>query len=207
MADNKTNISYDDLIMNMNDKTNITIKTIKVLGENIDVKTVLTMEEFEHALNGMLRLIFTEDGEYNAFIKDFAVRICTVFAYTGVIIPEDFTSEADDLYKLMYCTNFYDAVTGVINKTQYDVLLNALDEEINKQNYSNIDRVNRKVAELTSMIETLGKQFEDIIGDVSEEDVNKLLSAIENVNIDEKKLVEAFVAEKYSDANAEAKEE
>ena len=198
MNNNESAVSYHDLIIKMEEKKTAA-KSIKLLGENIEVKTVLSLTEFDSALSNMVTLMYDENGEYNPGAKDFVVRLCTVFAYTGVMMPEDLNAELGGLYDLMYGTNFYDDVVRVIDSDQYAALLSAFEDETGYRNQSNIDRVTRQVDELAAMIEGLGEQFRGIIGDVSEEDVQKLIGAIENNQIDEGKLVKALAAEKANE--------
>lgn len=198
MAEMNTTISYGDLIKKMNEKTAAT-KSIKLLGENIDIKPTLSMDEFDSVLDSMVGLIYGGSGDYNAAAKDFVVRLCTVFAYTGVHMPDDISEELNGLYDLMYGTEFYDLVCKSINQAQYSALLGALEDEIDKRNNSNIEKVNKQVNALSEMIVGLGEQFKNALGDISEEDVNKLIAAIENNTIDEGKLVKAYSENKYGE--------
>ena len=195
MDENKTTISCEDLINFMNEE-NKTHKTIKSCGQNIDVTTVLSLEVFDAFVSNAVDMLYNEAGEYIPNLKDFVIRICTVFAYTNVAFPKDFDEVVREMFELMYGTNFYDAVVKVIDQGQYNAFLDAIDESIEYRNNTNIDRVNRQIESLANGIETLGEQFAGMLGDVSEEDVKKLISAVENNQIDEEKLIRAYVEPK-----------
>lgn len=193
---NKVEVSYEGLINTMKEKMETVTKTIKVLGENIEVKPVLTLEEYDTTLNRMVSLIFGSDDSYNAAAVDFVIRLCTVFAYTGVTMPDDIGENIDSLYDLMYGTDFYELVKKNINQDQYQSLLNAFREEVDYRNKSKIERVERRIDELSQIIENLGAQFADMMGDLSQEDVERLVAAIENNQLDESKLLKAYAEEK-----------
>ena len=193
---NKVEVSYEGLINTMKEKMETVTKTIKVLGENIEVKPVLTLEEYDTTLSRMVSLIFGSDDSYNAAAVDFVIRLCTVFAYTGVTMPDDIGENIDSLYDLMYGTDFYELVKKNINQDQYQSLLNAFREEVDYRNKSKIERVERRIDELSQIIENLGAQFADMMGDLSQEDVERLVAAIENNQLDERKLLKAYAEEK-----------
>ncbi len=199
MNENKSNISYEVLIEKMNEKTTAT-KTIKVLGENIEVKQFLTAKEFDELFARIIALIYT-DGEYNPAVRDFVIRICTVFAYTSVEFPSNIEEYFADLYMLMYNTNFYDSVVNAIDDAQYSSLLNAVSEMIRYRNNTDISRVNSRIEQLIAMIEGIGGQFNDMLAGVSEEDINKLINAIQDGGIDEKKLVMAYAESKAGESD------
>lgn len=195
MAENKTTISYEDLINRMDEKTTAT-KTIKALGENIEVRPILPMKEFEETFKRIIALIYDEDGEYNPIARDFVIRLCTVFAYTSIPFPEDIENLLPRLFDLMYETDFYNLVVKAVDENQYSALLNAVSEEIRYKNASNIDRVNNQIAKMSVMIEGIGEQFKEMLSGISEEDINKFIDAVQNGKINEGELVKAYMESK-----------
>ena len=79
------NTTYEDLIKKMNEK-NTGTKTIKALGENIEVTPVLTISEYESLVNRIINLVFDEGGNYLPAMEDFAIRLFTVLSYTFVAV-------------------------------------------------------------------------------------------------------------------------
>ena len=195
MAENKTTISYEDLINKMDEKTTAT-KTIKAFGENIEVKPTLPMKEFEETYKRIVALIYDDDGEYNPIARDFVIRLCTVFAYTNVPFPKDIETLLPRLFDLMYETDFYNLVVKAVDDDQYSALLNAVSEEIRYRNTTNIERVNNQISKMTVMIEGIGEQFKEMLAGISEEDINKFVDAVQNGTVDEGKLVRAYMEEK-----------
>ena len=189
--ENKSVISCEELIKYMNEKTKSAV-TIKSCGQDIDVTTTLSITAFNECVNRIVEMLYDENGSYIPNLKDFFIRVVILFAYTNVQFPSDFEEMMDEIYNLVYRTSFYNDVIKVINKDQYDALLAAIDTEVEYINNNNINRINQQISNLASGLETLGSQFTNMFGDVSEEDVNKLISAIENNAIDEKKLMEAY---------------
>lgn len=199
--DNKNAISCEELINYMNEKTKSAV-TIKSCGQDIDVRTVLPIDVFDECVNRIVEMLYDEVGNYMPNLKDFFIKVVILFAYTNVKFPSDFDDLVADIYDLVYRTSFYNDVVKVINQEQYKAMLEAVEIKINHINDNNIEKVNRQIAALTTGIENLGKQFSEVLGDISEDDVNKLLSAIENNTIDEGKLMKAYMNESGSDQNA-----
>lgn len=190
--ENKNVVSCEDLINFMKEKTKSAV-TIKSCGQDINVLPVLTLEQFNLFVQRVVEMLYDDDGTYNPAMKDFAIRINTVFAYTNVTLPEDLDEFMEDIYELLYKTSFYDDVCKAADKDQYSALISSIEEVVKYRNENSIDRVNKQIAMLSTNIESLGEQFANIIGDVSEGDIQKLLNAIDNNTIDEGKLIKEFV--------------
>lgn len=192
MAENKTTISYEDLITKMNEK-NTGTKTIKVLGENIEVKPLLSMDEFEILVDRIVETVFNDNGDYMPVGEDFAIRLFTVMMYTGVIIPNDLGPVMNDLYNLMYETDFYDQVVKVIDDSQYSALMNAVHKTVREKNVKN-----NSIAHV--MKEFMTKAYDKLSEVLSEENIeaiNSFVGEFENGNIGTESIVNAFADRLY----------
>lgn len=197
MTESNTTISYEDLINKMNEK-NTGTKTIKVLGENIEVKPLLSMDEFEILVDRIVETVFNDNGDYVPVGEDFAIRLFTVMMYTGVIIPDDLSPVMDDLYNLMYETEFYDQVVKVIDDAQYSALLNAVHKTIREKNVKNNSVVH-------VMKEFMTKAYDKLSEVLSEENIealNSLVGEFENGNIGTESIVNAFADKLYQSQEA-----
>lgn len=200
MNEEKTTILVENIIKAMNEEPK-SRKSIKVCGQNIEVETILSLDVFDTFVTQAVDMLYSPDGEYIPNLKDFIIRICTVFAYTNVAFPNDFEEVARDLWKLMYGTNFFDLVLKAVDNGQYNAFLHAIESAVEYRNNNNIDRVNRQINELASGVNNLGEQLTDMFGNISQDDIDKLISAVENDKIDESKLIKAYVGERYATEN------
>ena len=193
--ENKNAVSCEDLINFMKEKTKSAV-TIKSCGQDINVMPVLSLEQFNMFVGHSVEMMYDDNNNFDPAMRDLAIRINTVFRYTNVTLPEDLEDYMEDIYELLYKTSFYDDVCKVIDKNQYTALINAINESVDYRNANAIDKVNNQIAILSNDIQALGEQFANVIGDVSNEDVQKLLNAIENNTIDEGKLIKEFTKTK-----------
>lgn len=193
--ENKNVISCKDLIKFMNEKNKNTV-IIKSCGQDIEVTPVLPLDVYSNCVDRIVEMLYDESGNYMPEFKDFFIRIVILFAYTNVDFPDDFDEIFRDLYELVYTTKLYDDVYKVVDKRQYETILEAVNSRIEYNNNNNISRVNHELVMMVDGLKSIGKQMQDIVGSISEEDVQNLMSAINNSSIDEEKLMKAYINNK-----------
>lgn len=189
MTDKKV-ISYGDLINYMNTKT-LNMKTIKTCGEAVDVTTVLSINKFETLIENIVDSVFDGDGNYLPEARDFFTRLYIVFAYTSVDIPTDLEDMSDDLYMLLYSTDFYDQISQAINPAQLEAVLYAVDSKINM-----------RIKQNTSFVGAFKKMFDEYAGIFTEDNIQALTALSNTVasgEISANSIVDAF-AGKFFDA-------
>jgi hypothetical protein len=192
--ENKNVVLYEDLVKHMNEKTKSTV-TIKSCGQDIEVTPVISMYTFDNCVARIVDMLYDNEGNYIPNLKDFFIRIVLLFAYTNVKFPNDVEDILEDLYDLVYKTSFFHDVIKVANAEQVAAINAAVDAAVKYKNTSNVDKVNRQIAVLSEELDNLGKQFTSMLDGVSEDDVKKLMSAIENNAVDENKLMQAYKEE------------
>lgn len=189
--DNQNTVLFEDLIKFMNEKTKSTV-TVKSCGQDIEVTPVISMSAFDNCVARIVDMLYDDDGNYVPNLKEFFIRIVLLFAYTNVRFPDDVGNVLSDLYELVYRTTFYNDVMKAASAEQVSEIRSAVDSIVEYHNQNNMDKVNKQISILSDGIENLGSQLVNVFGNLSDDDVKKLLSAIENNQIDEGKLMRAY---------------
>lgn len=154
-------------------------------GIDVEIKKSIDLHLAYEFVNQVVNSCFDEDdGGYIPEIKDFAIRACTVEKYTNITLPEN----VEKLYDLMYMTDIYDLVRDKINRKQLNALVRAVDDKIEYRTDSGI-MVIRKAAD---DVRALTKQFANLFGGVTPDDVQAITKAVIDGRLDEEKLVKAY---------------
>jgi len=164
--------------------------TIEWRGLTIDVKKTLSLDEMVAFTQNVVRSCFdAERTSYHPEMKDMAVRSILLGFYTNLTLP----SGLNRLYDILYCTDIVDMVYSTINQKQFEVMMIAVDNQIDYIANSNIESVTKQVNAMSDMIEGLGEKFKGVFDGVSPDDIKKTLSAIGEGGIDEGKLIQAYL--------------
>lgn len=135
---------------------------------------------------------FDENGEFSPEIRDFALRLCCVEAYTNVRLPED---NVEHQYEIVGRSDLWSIMLRVIDSDQMDEICNAIQDRIDARLDANRAAFEHEINKLTQALDEMGKQVTELFGSVSPEDLQALLGAIGEHGVDEEKIVQAVVAE------------
>ncbi len=163
-------------------------ETVEWNGVEILVKRTLSFDESMIFVRGVVQGCFASDGEYMPEVKDFLVKNYIIESYTNVALP----SNTSDRYSLIYKSELTDFIMPHINQPQFNSMMNAVDEKLRSISQANMNLINKKAAELFESIESIETQMSDIMSSIGSEDIIKLVGAISDGGLDERKLVEAF---------------
>lgn len=158
-------------------------------GLIFDVKKCLSLKEMLMFVRDVVSSCFLEDtNEYSPEIKDFALRCCVLEYYAGIVLPESI----EEKYEIVYNSNLASFITRRIEETQFNAMLQAIDEKIEHLAQSNIEALNSKMTDVLSDFSTLEEKLSGVFENIDNETVSKIAGAIANGSFDERKLVEAF---------------
>ena len=137
--------------------------------------------------------------------QDFAVRINLIEKYTNVSLPSDIKIQ----YALLYNTDLVDRVMEKIDSVQFDVVTGSIERGVRYRASSNIDGMKQKLndiyATVMQIIENFDTKFGEIFGSISAEDMKLIMKGIsESGGLDERKIVDAYLASKAEDAPDDA---
>ena len=180
--------SMDKIMKNIEESV-----TIDFCGEELIIKKYLSFDEMIKFVNEIVNGCFDgEQGIYMPEVKDFLTDINTVLYYSNVRLPEDIRHRYDILIK----TDLVDIIKQSINYDQYDSMMYAISDKIDSRLNTNEQLFNNKVASIMSSIEILSNNIKDVFGNIDQEDVKNMLSAMVNNQLDEGKLVDAYLSAK-----------
>lgn len=184
----KNKLSFDEIkkVIPANDEN---YATVDWKGTKFCVKTILSLEEMMGFVHGVVTSCFAEDtGEYLPEVKEFAIRCSVLEDYGNIKLPDDLNEK----YALVYRTGIVDCIAGSVDSTQLEDILNAIDEKVEHIAQSNIEALNKKMAEVVAKFESLEANISKVFSAVDADTVTKVASAVASGTFDEKKLVQAF---------------
>lgn len=159
-------------------------------GLEIEVKRFLTMEEMFDFTNTVFETCFRQDdSSYRPEVKDFIVRSCILDFYTNVEVPDDLK----DRYDMVYRYGVIPEAMKYIDQTQFNAIMAAIDCKIEDKLNTNVERIERDIAEVGRIIDEVKVQFNGIFDGIDNETIRQVAAAIANMNIDPAVLAKSVV--------------
>lgn len=99
-------------------------------GETVEVSVMRTipLDVMQALVRNASEACFGEDGEYRPELRDFAIRLGVLIAYTNLTMPKDPMKQ----YALCYGTPVFKSVLTVINNDQYWEIVSGVDCRIER---------------------------------------------------------------------------
>lgn len=170
--------------------------TIEWTGINIEIKPTLSLGEMYGFVNGVVSAcVDTTTGVYNAEIKDFAIKMMVLENYANFTLPKN----SEKSYDLIYRTDAFFKVRENINPVQFEEMCNAIDEKIEYVLKSNIETANRQINEMYTSMDGIQNQLSSLLSEINEDDIKNLLGALTKGDVDEEKLMNAYLSGKTQD--------
>lgn len=180
-----------------------TFEVVDFHGEELTVQKRIPFALVCEMVKKVADACFDENGEFSPEIRDFALRLCCVEAYTNVRLPE---YNVEHQYEIVGRSDLWSIMLRVIDSDQMDEICNAIQDRIDARLDANRAAFEREINKLTQALDEMGKQVTELFGSVSPEDLQALLGAIGEHGVDEEKLVKAVVAEQNKVREAKAEE-
>lgn len=163
----------------------------------IDIKHTLSLEEMLTFVDSVVRSCFPgEDGGYIPEIKRFVIKCNIINMYTNVSLP----ANTDKKYELI--CNMDDLIGLVlenVNRRQFDEIVESIDEKIDYIIQTNASAVGASVNDMMRAVEDLKEKFGDMFADITAEDMKNIITTLSSGTIDEDKIVEALIGNKYGE--------
>lgn len=175
MADKEV-VSYDQICNAINDYYYPT-ETVNYRGTEIKVRKSLDAPEAMSFVDAVVRSC-TGDGVFKYSPEVYAVAIRTfVFEfYTNIVVPEDNVQQ----YHMAYLPGLYDAVFSVIDKAQYEDLIESINKKISYTINMNIHVERTGIDKFLTQIETYIDSFEEATKGLSPEELKNVLGYIKS---------------------------
>lgn len=174
-------------------------ETITIKWEDIDIeiKPTLSFGEMYGFVNGVVSsCIDATTGTYNAEAKDFAIKAMVLENYANFTLPKN----PEKSYEMIYRTEAYFKVLDHINPVQFNEICAAIDKKIDYMLQSNVEMATKQINSMLTSMEAIQEQLSSVFGKVSDEDIKNLVNVLINKNVDEGKLMNAFLDAKEHEA-------
>lgn len=170
-------------------------------GIEVEVKKLLPLKEMIVFVEEIVEACFGKDGVFLPQAEPFAIRSGVLSHYAGFAMPESLEKQ----YELVMGTDAADVVLMNINRAQLDDLIEAADRKIDFICDSNAMTAKAEADKVLAAFQELGESMKAVFGDMSAEDIQKVLSAVGNLGeVDEGKIVEAYAKQKREAEEVEA---
>ena len=117
----KPNILSENMINHIFGVTSAPYKKVNWHNAELNVKPLLTFDEFSDAVYHTIQYCFDDEGRYIPELFDFALRVNILSTYALVELPKDFNR----LYHVVYGSDLYDVVCKNVNAAQMSALRDA----------------------------------------------------------------------------------
>ena len=178
-------------------------ETVDFHGEELTVQKRIPFALVCEMVKKVADSCFNEDGEYSPEVRDFAMKLCCVEAFTNVRLPEN---NVEHQYEIVGRSDLWYVMTHMIDQDQMDEINNAIQDRIDARLDANRAAFEHDVNKMLDAVNDVGKQVSDLFNNVSTEDIQKLVGALGEHGVDEEKLVQAVVAEQNKAREAKTEE-
>lgn len=128
-------------------------------GIDIEVHRTLNFTDAMKFVDMVVSLTYDEmTGNYTPELKDLGIRKSVIDFYTNV----ELSTDIEKCHEVLYETDLFEFVLNLINRRQLNMIVTSIDDKLNYITQTNIDVINRKMNELTSVFEDFMKNFEGI---------------------------------------------
>jgi len=159
-------------------------------GVDILVKRNLTLSEMMQFVDVAIKGCFNADlTEYHPEARDFALRLAVVAFYTNLSMPANY----EKAYDILYCTDLIASIFERVDKRQFDVISNIIDEKITLATDVDAAMVRKEIGEMNAAFGDLQRTIGAYTEGIDMDDVKNMISAISNGEFDTSKFVETVL--------------
>lgn len=165
-------------------------ETVNFNGVEIKVKKHLSMEEMLAFTDFVVNICFDSDnGEYRPEVKDYAVRAAMVKLYTNVELPED----TEIAYNVVYKTGVIKTIMQYASKSQFNAIIDAIDDKIAHRVAVNEREFEVKLEELLNSAKTAIAAISETFDGIDNDTVKMIAESLSENKIDMNSLAEKVV--------------
>jgi len=166
--------------------------TVEYNGSTFKVVKRISANDMMTFVQKVSESCFSDEGEYTPEVKEFSTRLATIIAYTDI----DTNMSINEQYDLCYSDGLINMIHDHIDKEQFVDIIKAINDKISYESSAKIQFIYKQVNEVAEAFASVLEKFEGMYDGVNPEDLKNLVGAIGNMNIDESKIVKAFMKEK-----------
>ena len=165
-------------------------------GIEVQIKKTLSFTEMMEFVNDVVLSCFQEDGGFVPEVMDFAIRSNILSKYANFSLPD----KLEHRYEIIYKTDIIDLVCSRINGAQLNEIVASINRKVEFLCDSNALMIKRQVNDLQA-------RTEGMFNGISSDDIAKLANVLSSGELDEGKIVEAYLDKTRPAESSESSDE
>ncbi|MBC8531932.1 hypothetical protein [Gehongia tenuis] len=157
----------------------------------LEVKRHLPFQDAAKFVADVVVECVDEDSEnYYAFLKDFMVRRSLMTYYTDFKLSRDVSKQYDFLYGSTLCED----VLALIDRSQYNVLCEAIDNQLEFSRQALVSAQHAKLAEIAQRLTEIADQVNGLFDNIDAGELSSVLDRLKD--LDANKIMETIAERK-----------
>lgn len=161
---------------------------VEVNGVSITVTPRLPFIVMKEAVARVADACFDDAGDYMPENKEFALRYVLFELYTNLTLPQNI----ERAYDVMFNDDLYNSIIQSVDAAQWRDITGSVCERIRARLDFDRKQARESVRDVYESIKQLGENIAPIFENLTTEDVQNVMGAINGTEFDEKKLVSAY---------------
>ena len=188
-------VTLEDIVKASNVKGNV--YECEWNGLKFNVYKVITLGAATHFVDSVVSAVFSgENDRFMPEVKDFATNLAIVAHYTDIVLPEITNEEMIEAINYVFeMTDLIRVIKSHIDSDQFFSIDSAIFDRIEHRNNVREALLERRFNDAAAAVEKVGEDLSSAMSGIEPGDLAKVIGAVSNGGLDEKKLVEAFASE------------
>ena len=188
-----TEIDIENLYENAESTKNVKNIQTNASMFKVNIKSLLTVDEYMSFISNVVECCFDDDGEYIAHAKSLAIGVELIDKYTDLWISDkDLTLEDKSL--IIYNTDIIELIKDSVNKFQYTELMSSVNSQIEYRIKTSISANENKLNAIINEFENIFNQTKSVIDGMSADDISTLFENLKTIeNMTEDDVVNSFI--------------
>lgn len=155
----------------------------------IVITPTLPLVEMLQFVSEVVDVCFLEDGTYVPELMDFAIKSGILTHYANFTLPQDSKKQ----YWMIYSSDAVEMVMPHINNVQFEEIVGAIRRKVAHMLSADVQNMRAQLSTLIQAFSEMSDNLSGMFDGVSKEDIERVMGAVGDGGIDEKKLVEAYL--------------
>lgn len=155
----------------------------------VTIKRSLPLKEMLQFVQEVVDACFTTDGTFVPEIMDFATKSGILTHYANFTLPDNLEKQ----YWLIYSTGAVDMVCQHINMVQLQEMIGGINRKIDHMCDTDIVATKAKLNDLYEAFVKMGTEVSDLFSGVNAEELQKMVGALGGTELNEEKIVSAYI--------------
>lgn len=166
----------------------------------VTIKRSLPLKEMLEFVQEVVDACFTTDGTFVPEIMDFATKSGILTHYANFTLPDNLEKQ----YWLIYSTGAVDMVCQHINMVQLQEMIGGINRKIDHMCDTDIVATKAKLNDLYEAFVKMGTEVSDLFSGVNAEELQKMVGTLGGTELNEEKIVSAYIEHMKKGAGGES---